>query len=637
MRTACLLVLLVGCDGPAVQQDEPDLLQGQPDLLQPDLLQPDLLQPDLPQPDLLQPDLMPPLCTNVNCGSNGTCAPATGLCVCSEGWVGAACNQCARYVDLAATGSGDAKSWSNAATRVQPALDSAAAAVTAGAASCEVWVAKGTYYTYGSARTDQITLKSNVQLYGGFAGTETLRSQRDSVANVTVLSGKNAGGTTDVYHILRAATVTNVIVDGFEVTGGHPDQANPNDRGPGLFSTSSSIKLDHMSFHDNIAGAEGGAIASQNDPLFEVDHSSFTANQAGQRGGAIYVTGSTTVHVDNTTFTSNVSVLGGGAILVFNADTRVRTSTFVANRTGSQGGGIYQAGKTLTVESSRFERNQGGDGGAIGMFTMGGACRVAGSTLLGNRGGNGGGIHISSNAGTQIFTLENLVIAGNESGAPGGAIARTGGSDTIVVRNATIYGNHAPSANAFYQPAAGSFTVSNTIVWGNHVLGGTDWNAAAAPTFDTCVVDDNTLGGTNLSGDPLLAAAPLFYQRVASGSTATDVVVASATGFQVGHTVEIDHQHLRTIMSMSGNTLTLSAALPSAPPANTLVTNWGTAPAATDESFLPGAASSALDAANGNAAPATDYAGNARVDLAGVANTGTGTPAFADIGAYERQ
>ncbi len=57
----------------------------------------------------------------------------------------------------------------------------------------------------------------------------------------------------------------------------------------------------------------------------------------------------------------------------------------------------------------------------------------------------------------------------------------------------------------------------------------------------------------------------------------------------------------------------------------------------TDESFLLGATSSALDAANGNAAPTTDVAGNARVDLAGIANSGTGTPAFADIGAYERQ
>ncbi len=46
--------------------------------------------------------------------------------------------------------------------------------------------------------------------------------------------------------------------------------------------------------------------------------------------------------------------------------------------------------------------------------------------------------------------------------------------------------------------------------------------------------------------------------------------------------------------------------------------------------------SPAIDAADGNAAPATDFADNVRVDDPAIANTGTGTPDFVDIGALER-
>ena len=54
--------------------------------------------------------------------------------------------------------------------------DHACHTVTAGLAAAisgdEVWVAKGVY-------VERITLKDGVALYGGFAGTETARDQRD--------------------------------------------------------------------------------------------------------------------------------------------------------------------------------------------------------------------------------------------------------------------------------------------------------------------------------------------------------------------------------------------------------------------------------------------------------------------------
>jgi hypothetical protein len=49
------------------------------------------------------------------------------------------------------------------------------------------------------------------------------------------------------------------------------------------------------------------------------------------------------------------------------------------------------------------------------------------------------------------------------------------------------------------------------------------------------------------------------------------------------------------------------------------------------------AGSPCIDAADGDAAPASDIGGNPRVDVPETPNTGTGDPDYADIGAHEHQ
>ncbi len=85
----------------------------------------------------------------------------------------------------------DGLSWFTAYTDLQQAIDAASA-------GHEIWVARGVYIPTrgvdhpGLPPTDTLRtfqLKDRVQLYGGFAGSETERSQRDWTANPTVLSG----------------------------------------------------------------------------------------------------------------------------------------------------------------------------------------------------------------------------------------------------------------------------------------------------------------------------------------------------------------------------------------------------------------------------------------------------------------
>ncbi len=77
-------------------------------------------------------------------------------------------------------------------------------------------------------------------IYGGFAGTETARNQRDPATNLTVLSGDIdnndsqtpiitdlttvTGNTTNSYHVVIGAT--GATLDGFTITAGN---ANADD------------------------------------------------------------------------------------------------------------------------------------------------------------------------------------------------------------------------------------------------------------------------------------------------------------------------------------------------------------------------------------------------------------------------
>src|SRR5690348_1583557 len=82
------------------------------------------------------------------------------------------------YVDPGASGAADGTSWTDAYTDLQTAL-------IAASSNSELWVVAGTY-TPGSLRSDTFALKTGVALYGGFAGTEANRADRNPVANATI-------------------------------------------------------------------------------------------------------------------------------------------------------------------------------------------------------------------------------------------------------------------------------------------------------------------------------------------------------------------------------------------------------------------------------------------------------------------
>ncbi len=266
------------------------------------------------------------------------------------------------------TGGGDGSGW-NAATTLQDALQNRAGK------GDEIWVATGVY-TPGLSVTDSFTLPEGVDLYGGFAATETLRTQRDWAAHHTVLSGDIAGDdTVDENGVVHDADAivgdnsTHVVtvdgskgtfpgdfgmLDGFFITAGQAnggtEKNSPEKYGGGLYCM----------------GNESGKYCAPN-----LRHIVFSGNMAETGGGAIYAAGYrngyTALLSSDIAYTGNVADFGGAILLD-------------ANTGGSDGSEIV---------NSTFYGNR---------------ARVAGAALYVN----------ASNGGSVTPTLSNLILWGNE-------------------------------------------------------------------------------------------------------------------------------------------------------------------------------------------------------------------------------
>ena len=113
------------------------------------------------------------------------------------------------YVDWEAAGADIGTSWQDAYTDLQKALARAAAG-----GSDEIWVAEGVYDP-GRLAEERFVIPVGVSVYGGFAGYETIRDQRNPQKYKTILTG--AADEERNSTVVRMGN--NSILDGFTITG----------------------------------------------------------------------------------------------------------------------------------------------------------------------------------------------------------------------------------------------------------------------------------------------------------------------------------------------------------------------------------------------------------------------------------
>lgn len=231
------------------------------------------------------------------------------------------------YTKETATGTGDCSSWDDACT-LQTALTSG---------GDEIWVMEGTH-TPGTTRADSFELVSGVGVYGGFAGDESVRDDRDPDTYQTILSGDIAGddsqnpiadldsvtgNTTNSYHVVTAdGTDSTAVLDGFTITGGYANgSGEPDNAGGGILNMTGSPTLTDLIVIGNLATYAGGGLINYSDSG-EVSSPSltnvtFSGNEAEYGGGVCNVSysGESSPSLVNVTFSGNTAYDGGECII----------------------------------------------------------------------------------------------------------------------------------------------------------------------------------------------------------------------------------------------------------------------------------------------------------------------------------
>ena len=255
------------------------------------------------------------------------------------------------YVDINATGTNSGTSWTNAYVALQDAIN-------ASSIGDSIWVAAGTYKptllpsTGGASTTSRdlsFYLDKNIKIYGGFAGTETTFSQRNTSANQVTLSGDigTAGDNTDnSYHVFIMNNLsTAAVLDGFILTGGNANAGGSFWSGP--------------SFSGQTFPRRGGGALCTIDVDIDIDNVVITTNNSIEYGGAAFFIRSEPT-IDNSVIYNNSAVYGGG-IYSFQSSNPKLTNVTVCYNSASDatygGGGIYTNSGNVTLKNVLFWGN----------------------------------------------------------------------------------------------------------------------------------------------------------------------------------------------------------------------------------------------------------------------------------------
>ncbi len=432
---------------------------------------------------------------------------ALALCVAVGVWLliqpmtAWACGGDVICVDADATGAATGLSWTNAFTNVQDALGAA----TSGD---EIWVAEGVYYPdegVGYTNDDPaqyFALKNGVELYGGFAATETMRTQRDWQANQTVLSGdigqddiytgtlytaswSDQRGTNAIGVIVGSGTDATARLDGFIITAGYA-LVEYGYGGGGIYIYGGNPQLYNLELRGNYANWNGGGIyVTHSNPASYIENVWFEGNATCLDdnfcyGGGMSIRHTTPVLVD-VTFKNNRSRMGGGLAMTLDSSSGViiNGAVFSENVATAYGGGMtLWDSKDADLQNVTFSRNKAAIGGGIYAFRsyQGGVLTISHTTFIENTSsGRGGGIYVAS---MPLNLSHSTLISNTAVGGGGGGIFS---QQTVVNVQNTVFRANAGTAGGF--SGGGGYTALSD---GRTTMTNVSFNDNSAPGFRTC-------------------------------------------------------------------------------------------------------------------------------------------------------
>jgi len=393
------------------------------------------------------------------------------------------------FVKFDAPGHNDGTSWLDAYRSLQDALRTAR---HAGRSSTDIWVARGTYKPTGpdGERTISFDMMSGVAIYGGFAGDESSRDQRDVAAHETILNGDlngdGEGPFFDIidnsYHVVTANGVdATAILDGVTVVGGNASRQASVPFGGGILINSGGPTLAGCTIRQNRAESGGGVYNEHGNPTLR--ECAFRDNFSYAGGGMYNESGA--VILEDCNFTDNRGVDAGGGVAGHNSTSTLIGCTFESNSTNGNGGGVYDADgqidldrctfdgnvtlrdgggmageySTLALAACSFTSNDASDWGG-GLALLAGTADVAQSSFQQNTATHGGGV---ANYGG-FAELRNSTFDRNTASHGGGLDSAYGDLSLLACR---FEGNAAEISGGGLAVSFGSVELANGVFSAN--------------------------------------------------------------------------------------------------------------------------------------------------------------------------
>ena len=322
-----------------------------------------------------------------------------------------------RYVTSTGAGLKNGTDWLNAYdnTKLQTAIEEVAVpAVT------EVWVAAGTY-TPGTLVTSHFSMKNGVAIYGGFAGSELTLSQRNPVANVTILSGeigKPELKTDNCLSVVYNSDLDNTaILDGFSIQGGY-NGIGLGSSGGGIFNHSSSPTINNCTITGNTGSFGAGIYNIGSSPMLT---NCIISNNSSRRGGGICNDSSSPTLI-NCKITFNTASIDGGGVINENLSSPIFINcTIAGNSAVTYGGGVYNTDTAITTLNNSIIWGNGAASGGNQIYAE------SGSVLLNYSCYADGANNVTSNTGG-IFTATNSIVLDPQ-------FVVAGGNDFLIAGN----------------------------------------------------------------------------------------------------------------------------------------------------------------------------------------------------------
>jgi predicted outer membrane repeat protein len=408
------------------------------------------------------------------------------------------------YVDVNTTASRpNGKTWSKAFPTIQEGIEAAYRRRIAG-----VWVADGVYAEERREEDGALVMRPGVHIYGGFAGDEDLREQRDWEAHATVIDGARSRNGSAAYHVVVGAN--QATLDGFTISGGNANGPIYGVHGGGMFNDEVSPEVRNCLFQGNTAESSGGGIYwTEANAL--ITHCRFEGNQA-ESGGAFHASESDLVFTD-CRFEANISTGMGAGLYLREVTAVIADCMFEANQAGFRAV-IFSSDSDLEIRDSQFLQNEGG---AVDILS-GGSHLITGCRFEGNRTKHSSAVdcneatlelthcdfveNFAENLGGAVgvsdmtaATIAYCTFRGNESNAAGGAVYIS--SSNTTVSHCEFDGNTAQSGGgALALWGGGDPRIEHSVFRGNEAEnGGAVHLREATPHISDSLFVNNTARG----------------------------------------------------------------------------------------------------------------------------------------------